>query len=203
MAFRLIALLCFIFLYSCDNVPETPEIPSFTLKGQTHQLPNQAKLYLRNLADNRVLASTSVLDNQFEFKGQIASPPAQVVLHNEDMSQAKTIWLENTEMEFFANSKPINKGILLGSKTANDAQRLDSMMLAANQDLEAEILIAIEFITAHPASRVSVSALANYANEMPAETVQELFNLLSEENKMSIFGRRIQALLNEFTQNHQ
>ncbi|KAF2338817.1 TlpA disulfide reductase family protein [Flavobacterium ginsenosidimutans] len=53
----------------------------FTIYGQVTGFQNGTKFYLKNLATDAIIDSTTVENNKFRFEGKLASPPEQIWLY--------------------------------------------------------------------------------------------------------------------------
>ncbi|PQJ80962.1 hypothetical protein BTO18_08815 [Polaribacter porphyrae] len=176
-------LLLFLLISSCNETSVT----KFSLKGKTNKFKDGTTLYLSN--NNTLIDSTKVKNNSFEFHTVLPTSPLDVFLRTKNYSHYRYLWLENKAMTFDARKTNFKNAIVTGSKSEelnfNLYKNTDS--LTDNEILNLEI----EFIKEHPSSIISASILSSNSSTLGRNKVQNLYELLSEENKNSKYGKQI------------
>jgi len=161
------------------------------MSGKTKGLENGTMVYMEN-ADSQnvdIIDSTQVQNNAFEFKTKLLSVPSHVVIKTNDDSNYRFLWLENNSMLFDASKNDFENAIVTGSKEEILAQPLRIELEGLSEDNQRKKEIA--FIKAHPNSIVSAEILSVYSTVYGKEETKALFQLLSEENKSSKYGKMI------------
>ena len=190
LLFSLLALLS-----ACSAPPPEAADPlAFTLNGRTRDLPDGARLYLRDILTNQTVDSTLVEKNRFYFEGRLPDDPSHFYLHTADYAASKSLWLEPGEMVLDASESELQKATLSGSQTQARAEELYAR-LATTEDYDEQIGITLLFIREFPDSRVSASVLAGYSPNVEKERARELYDRLSEANRRSVYGRQIARYL--------
>lgn len=172
------------------NENENPKI-EFSLSGKTNGFENGTLLFLSH--NNSDLDSTIIKNNSFVFDTKLISSPIQLWLHNKDFSSYRAFWAENKPMTFDATKTDFRNAEITGSESENLSyslyQKIDT--LPRNERLKMEI----EFVKNNPTSIVGVSILSIYSTTWGKEKTNELYELLSTENKNSEFGKEIKRYL--------
>ena len=180
-----------ILFSSCNDKPST----EFSLTGKTKGIENGTMIYLDN-ADSQtidLIDSTKVENNSFIFNTELPNSPLHVVLRTNDDSHYRFLWLENKSMTFDATQNDFENTIVTGSKVENLAQSLRKEL--ENLSEENQRKKEIEFIKEHPNSIVSAETLSTYLTTFGKKETKELFDLFSEENKLSKYGKIISSYL--------
>ena len=181
-----------LILFSSCNDKSSAE---FSLKGKTRGIENGTMIYLDN-ADSQtidLIDSTKVENNSFVFNTELPNSPLHVVLRTNDDSHYRFLWLENKSMTFDATQNDFENTIVTGSKVENLAQSLRKEL--ENLSEENQRKKEIEFIKEHPNSIVSAETLSTYLTTFGKKETKELFDLFSEENKLSKYGKIISSYL--------
>ncbi|WP_262708981.1 TlpA disulfide reductase family protein [Winogradskyella algicola] len=167
----------------------------FSLTGKTRGIENGTMIYLDN-ADSQtidLIDSTKVENNSFVFNTELPNSPLHVVLRTNDDSHYRFLWLENKSMTFDASQNDFENAIVTGSKVENSAQSLRKEL--ENLSEENQRKKEIEFIKKHPNSIVSAETLSTYLTTFGKNETKELFDLFSDENKLSKYGKIISSYL--------
>ena len=181
-----------LILFSSCNDKSSAE---FSLKGKTRGIENGTMIYLDN-ADSQtidLIDSTKVENNSFVFNTELPNSPLHVVLRTNDDSHYRFLWLENKSMTFDAMQNDFENAIVTGSIVENLAQSLRKEL--ENLSEENQRKKEIEFIKEHPNSIVSAETLSTYLTTFGKKETKELFDLFSEENKLSKYGKIISSYL--------
>ncbi|WP_340065836.1 TlpA disulfide reductase family protein [Ascidiimonas aurantiaca] len=179
--------LLILLITSCVDKTEA----EFSMSGKTNGLENGTMIYLDN-ADSQtidLIDSTQVKNNTFVFNTKLSTSPLQVVIRTSDNSNYRFLWLENNPMIFDASQNNFENAIVTGSKEEILAQPLRIEL--ANLTEENQRKKEIEFIKAHPNSIVSAEILSLYSTTYGKDETKALFDLLSEKNKSSKYGKMI------------
>jgi peroxiredoxin len=181
-----------LLLFSSCNDKSSAE---FSLTGKTRGIENGTMIYLDN-ADSQtidLIDSTKVENNSFVFNTELPNSPLHVVLRTNNDSHYRFLWLENKSMTFDASQNDFENAIVTGSKVENSAQSLRKEL--ENLSEENQRKKEIEFIKKHPNSIVSAETLSTYLTTFGKNETKELFDLFSEENKLSKYGKIISSYL--------
>ena len=207
---NLLFFLNCIVLISCQNTTETnvaeEKNNQYVITGEIAGIENGSTLYLNS--DNEIIDSTTVSDNSFEFKGTIDEPDL-VYLQLKNLRDFYTaFWLENHEITIKGSKNDRRNVIITGGPTQKDAnitkktndslyQILDNIQLEYNNPsnasekldslgrLQFQIikelrLKAKAFIKHNPNSFLSLSYLDMYKTVWPRDSVEMLYNNLSD-----------------------
>lgn len=181
-----------VLALACSPKMSSTDAKQFTLKGKTNNLPDGTMLYLTESISNQIADSMQVSSNRFHTKGYLEDSPTNFYLHTADFSEYVALWIESGHMTFDATDADFKNAIITGSKTQTEA--MDFMRAIASidaDDTEETEKLAMEFVKAYPANRLSASMLAGYAPEWGKAQVEELFVPFSQDNKESVYGQRI------------
>jgi len=181
-----------VLAFACSPRMSSTDAKQFTLKGRTSGIPDGTMLYLTETISNQIVDSMQVSANQFQIKGSLEVSPANIYLHTEDFSEYVSLWVESGHMTFDATDTDFNSAVITGSKTQTEAKDfLQAIASIDADDTEETEKLAMEFVRAYPANRLSASMLAGYAPEWGKAKVEELFIPFSQANKESVYGKRI------------
>ncbi|WP_417887977.1 redoxin domain-containing protein [Zunongwangia sp.] len=174
-----------LLIISCNEKPEK----EFSLRGTTNGIEDGTLLYLTDMLDRKSIDSTTVEDNTFFFKTKLTKSPLQVVLHTEDHSQYRFLWLEQNTMDFDGTKADFRNANVTGSKLENLSQTLYKGIdtLAKEERTKKEI----KFVEKNPNSVLSAYLLSTYTTTWGKKETKELFENFSEENKNSEYGNKI------------
>jgi thiol-disulfide isomerase/thioredoxin len=180
-----------ILFSSCNDKSNT----EFSLTGKTRGIENGTMIYLDN-ADSQtidLIDSTKVENNSFVFNTELPNSPLHVVLRTNNDAHYRFLWLENKSMTFDATHNDFENATITGSKVEKLAQSLRKEL--ENLSEENQRKKEIEFIKNHPNSIVSAETLSTYLTTFGKKETKELFDLFSEENKLSKYGKIISSYL--------
>ncbi|WP_422857775.1 redoxin domain-containing protein [Flagellimonas sp. S174] len=163
----------------------------FSLTGKTNGLKDGTMVYLDN-ADSQttdLIDSTEIRNNSFVFETKLPNSPLHVFITINDGSNYRFLWLEEKPMTFDASQSNFENAIVAGSKEENLAQPLRKELESLSEENQRER--EITFIKKHPNSIVSAEVLSTYSTTYGKEKTKELFDLLSDENKSSKYGKMV------------
>lgn len=195
------ASLIIMALASCQS----KNFDGFIIEGKTNNKYDGKVLILSDQYTNLIIDSTTIRNNVFELKGKLKSEPAELTLRINDSEQVTALWLENSKMFLDASKVDLARAQLIGSKTHEFAykhlfSKLDSIeintvdpYLALNLHREE----CIAFVEKHPDHIISAAILDVYdaSLHIPIEKLRHLYNTLSQENKNSEYGKRVDKSL--------
>ncbi len=174
-----------LILFSCSSKTNI----EFSLSGKTNGLKNGTTVYLDNADSQNVdlIDSTQIQNNSFVFNTKLTNFPFHVVIRTNDDSNYRFLWLEKKPMTFDASKSNFEDAIVKGSKAEILAQplRKELEQLSDKNQREKEI----EFIKKHPNSIVSAETLSVYCTDYGKQQTKQLFDLLTEKNKSSKYGK--------------
>ncbi|WP_282053371.1 AhpC/TSA family protein [Maribacter luteus] len=182
-------ILILLFV-SCNQKSDT----EFSLTGKTKGIENGTMIYLDNADSQNIdlIDSTTVENNTFVFKTNLSSSPLQVALWTDD-EHYRFLWLENNKMTFDASKSNFENAKVTGSDTENLAQPLRKEL--ENLTEKNQRIREIEFIKNHPNSILSAEILSTYSTTFGKKETKELFDLFSEQNKKSKYGKIIESYI--------
>ena len=217
MKFYLVFAIPFCLLFSCNN-SSTPKDEveirkDYTVTGSFSDFADSTKLLLMGDGDGP-MDSTYVLNNSFSFSGTIEEANQRVIV-TEDFSQFKYVWFEATDIVLKGDStlkSMVSSGSDLQDENAylmnsltdvrnrmsevgknfgvfkDDQAKLDSLELLYEELSKEEEGINLAHFDKYPNSLISMHLLKIYKARWPKETIQKLYDQLSEENKESENG---------------
>lgn len=191
---KIILVYCAILLVSCNEKKEV----SFSLNGQTQGIKDGTTLYLDG--DDKIIDSTKVNNNSFEFITDLRQSPTQVVLRTKDFSHYRFLWLEDTLMTFDASQSDFRNAKVTGSYEEDLSQKLHKQTdsLPREKQLEKNM----DFVSKHPNSVHSAYMLSVYSSTWGKEKTSNLYESFSPENKNNQYGEKIKRYI-ELNQNPQ
>lgn len=182
------ACLPLFFLTSC----QTSDKLTYELRGVLSGVSDGHVLYMTDEFGDINLDSAVVEGNEFYFTGELSISPMIVWITGGASTETdKCIWLEPGEIFIDASNTTLRKGKTTGSKLQEEAELLQVQM-ENGDDL---YLTIIEFIKSNPNSIVSAHALEGIAMNLDKETVENLYDILSDENKESEYGESVLSYL--------
>lgn len=166
----------------------------FSLIGKTKGIENGTMIYLDNADSQNIdlINSTTIKNNSFIFNTKLSNSPLQVALWTDD-EHYRFLWLENNKMTFDASKSNFENAKVTGSDVENLAQSLRKELESLTEKKQRKR--EIKFIKNHPNSIVSVEILSTYSTTFGKKETKELFNLLSEQNKKSKYGKIIETYI--------
>lgn len=179
-----------LLFVSCNQKSDT----GFSLIGKTKGIENGTMIYLDNADSQNIdlIDSTTVENNSFIFNTKLSNSPLQVALWTDD-EHYRFLWLENNKMTFDASKSNFENAKVTGSDVENLAQSLRKELESLTEKKQRKR--EIKFIKNHPNSIVSVEILSTYSTTFGKKETKELFNLLSEQNKKSKYGKIIDTYI--------
>ena len=195
---------------------------SYRITGTVTGFKDSTLLFLGDANTSKTVDSTYILNNRFEFKGELKEVPAYMLISTADHSDYKFFWLENTAVSFNAEKGKFRNAVIKGSKTQEDANLLEktinpiratrdsiSKLYYADTTAKARALLKPHFknldkqeevayqsfIRKYSGSLVSASVLSVYKTTWAFDTVKALYQLLSSENKKSEYGQQVTAFV--------
>ena len=115
--FKLIVILFVISFYSCQRHE------GYTITGNVTGFPDSTMIYLTNLATQENFDSALVVNNRFQFKGQLQDEPEEIrlntIVNNKYIYASLLIGNENIKVEGDIGDFPRDINIT-GSKTQDD-----------------------------------------------------------------------------------
>lgn len=179
-----------LLFVSCNQKSDT----GFSLIGKTKGIENGTMIYLDNADSQNIdlIDSTTVENNSFIFNTKLSNSPLQVALWIDD-EHYRFLWLENNKMTFDASKSNFENAKVTGSDVENLAQSLRKELenLTEKNQRKREI----EFIKNHPNSIVSAEILSTYSTTFGKKETKGLFDLFSEQNKKSKYGKIIETYI--------
>ena len=222
--FGLIVILFTITFCSCKRNE------GYTITGNVTGFPDSTMIYLTNLATDEIFDSTLIVNNRFQFKGQLQDEPEQIWLNtrvnNEFIYANLLIGNEDIKVKGDVSDFPWHVSIT-GSKTQDDFNYLrdltksfdikrDSLVhLTFNLPLEeqeergkeiwGEIGVIddttyksrINYIKSHLNTYTGIINLGYLKKLFPKDTVQALYNKLTDEIRNSKYARVVEVYLKE------
>lgn len=185
----------FLVIFGCKS--QVDQISDeFILNGKTNGIDNGAVLKLFDPLNEEVLDSTTIENNTFQFKGKLVSTPLSVVIHTNDHSQYKFLWIENENMTFDASNSDFQNAVFQGSKLHEWAQenlfdKIDTIEVKTEEDLFRVREIEMQFVEKFPENIISANILSVYAScsQFPLKRIKLLYEKLSPENKKHSYGK--------------
>jgi len=167
--------------------------PTFSLIGKTQGLEDGTKLYIR--ADLKIVDSTEITNNSFEFHTKFESLPVQVVLGTKRNKQYRVMWIDNSPMTFDASQTDnFKEAIITGSENqdlSNELSELTKDISSRKEQLEIEK----NFVKEHPNHVYSANILGIYCSTWGKEQTESLYNVLSDEVKNSSYGKDVKRYI--------
>lgn len=182
---KLAIFLLPLFILSCRE----KQPAEFSLSGITSNVPDGTMLILETVTSRQGLDTTYVNSGKFEFKAELDEVPIQAVIHTEDYKSYRMLWLENNAMTFDDTQSNFKNALITGSEPEDLSQQLYTGTDSLSR--QERMVHQEQFVRDHPGSIVSANILAIYTTTWGKETVAELFENFSEENKATSFGEKI------------
>jgi peroxiredoxin len=182
---KLMTLFLSLFFISCTEKPKS----GFSLIGKTNGIQNGTVLYLDNTLTRKPLDTAVIENNSFNFETDLPHPPLLAVLRTKDYTHYRYLWLEDNAMTLDVSTANFRNANVTGSQSEDLSQvlRQDVDSLQRDERLKREM----EFVAKNPSSIVSAHILYIYSTTWGKEKTSELFGKLSDDNKASEYGKRI------------
>tara|TARA_R110002051_G_C8756103_1_gene500976 strand:- start:802 stop:1914 length:1113 start_codon:yes stop_codon:yes gene_type:complete len=185
----------------------------YSVNGVIKNMPDSTKVEMY-LDMDTILDSTIVINEKFQFKGEVKRP-TRVVLRIESTRDSKTFWLENQRIDIIGEKGNMTNSIVVGSKTQKEAElllerkdsiyremeKLGDMLTESNMDslfaineqmVDVEAEITKGFIKDYPDSYESLTALESSAmRRLGAMETGKVFTLLNRELQTTKEGKVI------------
>lgn len=196
----------------------------FVLNGTVTGFKDSTWIYLFDESQQKLFPNDSVLiiNNKFQFKGHLTQKTVRALIAINHSPNFRLIWLENAIMSFKAEKGHFRNGIITGSKTQLEQDKLNVLVNPikdAKDSIERldaketpkfkkenllkqyELLVLKEnainthFIETNPNSIVSASVLSVHAPDWGKAVVAPLYANFSIELKNTFFGKKIADFL--------
>ena len=188
----------------------------YIINGTTQGFGDSVMLFLYDADSFKQLDSAIIINNQFQFKGNIDDVTARVIIKTSDNRNYKVFWLENVKISFLAKFGNFKEAKITGSSIQDEDNLLnaqinsvkksrDSLNTLLKADTNSESRKAIlplydkldsnekdayqTFIKSHPASIISAYYLNIYSTSWGREIVQNLYNSLSNSNRQTTYAK--------------
>lgn len=209
----LLSLFSVSLLLSCNQEPEQQ---GYTLTGTLQNIPDSTLVILDVAEDH--LDSTMVMDGKFRFSGKVEDPSSAILILPE-FSNHLYLWVENSEIELYAESGKFEDAVISGSLTQKEDEiymkrmepvakvhdsvyllfmennlseaRRDSLMAITNALRVKTAEITQQFIRDYPDSYMSLKSLNGYKPAWGKKKTAELYALISPELRETQKGRDI------------
>lgn len=186
---------------SCNGGSLSPNLNKLNLVGKTNNIKDGTTIYIVDIVTNQKLDSVTINNNAFEFEEALKNSPKHIYLHTKDYSEARMLWVENEEMLFDASKSNFENAKISGSVTQMEYELFLRQIDTIKSDEKQEDM-AKTFIQKYPNSRFSISMLAGYSPNWDKQEVKELFHLMSNENKNSLYGAQVTKYLSLNKKHH-
>lgn len=162
---------------------------TFSLQGSTNNVANGTVIYMKNNLSDKIIDSTSVINNHFAFFTPLEDFPLRVLLSTKDFTQWRDVWIENNKMFFDATESNFKDARITGSKSEDLIQKLykNTSTISFEERNELEKI----FVTKNPNSIVSAFILSVFARDWGLEFTKDNFDKFPQKIKKSEYGRRI------------
>jgi len=186
--------LTMVLISGCQQHLKQKDEMAFSISGQTSNIPDSTMLFLTDVLSNKITDSMMVLNNGFLVHGRLETSPTHFYIYSSDYALSKSIWLEPGSITFDAGDGEFGLAKISGSETQTQANDFFDAIAVAESDQQVEQL-AKQFIQQYPSNRMSASMLAGYAPAWGIDTVRKYYALLNPENKISVYGKRVERFL--------
>ncbi|MBJ7879619.1 peroxiredoxin family protein [Gelidibacter salicanalis] len=161
----------------------------FSLIGTTNELKNETVLYLLNPSTDEIVDSVQVHDNSFYLTTILPTDPFPAILKNKDNSLYKILWLEDNPMTFNDSNQDFGNAVITGSDSEIEYSNLYKAADTLPRKEREKLLI--DFIKTHSDNILGPYVLAEWYISWKKERTEPLYNLFSEKNKNSLYGKEI------------
>lgn len=110
-----------------------------------------------------------------------------MIIRTKNYSDYKFLWIENSAITFKGEKGKFKDAYIIGSRTQDDQNKLDSAINSSGKEKEQNIL----FIRNHPASIISANILSVYCSAWGRDLSARLYNSFSEDLKSTSYGKNI------------
>jgi glutathione peroxidase-family protein len=175
-------------MFSCGKKTEF-----FNLDGKLSNVKNGTVLYLWDSEQNVVLDSTQIQNNTFRFETKLPYSPIFVTLKSLDSSLEKGLWLENTPMQMDARKTTFSDAEITGSNTEI---KYNALLNAVDTLSRKEgKLYWMKFVGDNQDDILGSYVLSTSFISWKKKKTDSLYQLLSEKNKNSVYGKKIRWYL--------
>lgn len=195
-------IISFLVLLSCDSKPEKSQQSEYSIKAKIQGLNNNTKVLLVEIKEksSKILDSTVVQNNSFEFKGVIYNPiKAQLIYWNSDLNNYQNIdfWLESADMKINTNINEFTNNQITGSELNNIQIAFNNATkeVYRKSGLKALHSEVYKFVSKNPNSMVSLSTIFNSRKNYSKNQIQTYYNLLDSNYKNSELGKSLNDYL--------
>ncbi len=195
-------IISFLVLLSCDSKPEKSQQSEYSIKAKIQGLNNNTKVILVEIKEksSKILDSTVVQNNSFEFKGIIENPiKAQLIYWNSDLNNYQNIdfWLERADMEINTNINEFTNNQITGSELNNIQIAFNNATkdVYRKRGLKAFHNEVYKFVSKNPNNMVSLSTIFNSRKDYPKNKIQTYYKLLDSNYIDSELGKSLNDYL--------
>lgn len=192
---KTLTFLIIIFISISCNQEKKSE---FSLTGTTNELKNGTVLYLVNYSTDEIIDSIKVQNNSFYLTTILPTYPFRAVLKNKDNSLYKSLWLENKPMSFNNTNQGFENAVILGSDSETEYANLYKAADTLPRNEREKLLM--DFVKTHSDDILGPYVLSEWYISWKKERTEPLFQMFSEKNKNSFYGKEILKYI-EFNQN--
>jgi len=183
----IIIALTFITILSCKDENE------FVFTGKVDEIKNGEYLILHDLFENETITTSIVKNNDFFFKTKLKNLPLFAMLHNEDRSISKHIWIESNEMTFNSIGVDFKKAKITGSKSHKlEEDFYKDYDHTKNREMKIKTK---SFISKNSNSLFSIYLLSNNVNTWGVDSTKILYSKFPIKLKKSAPGKRVSDFL--------
>jgi len=195
---------------------------NFKIEGTVEGLENGTWLYLKISSPQEIVDSTQIADEKFIFKGKLAVPATQVVLHTKKYTNYVFFWLENKNITMSLKDGQFKKGIIKGSATQRENEEIqkiiqpiglkeDSLRTAFSKstdpNLKSELRKQIadikneeyraylNYAKAHPNSLIIANIAEVYTTTWGKEKTKDIYQLFTPAIQKTTYGKNIESFL--------
>lgn len=187
MTLRKLLILPLVFISSC-LIGQT-KTSKFFIKGEVKGFLNGTIIYLNDLSDGnyKKIDSSIILDNKFNFSGNIKAKYLKFSLTSFDYDDRVTFWIEKGLTTFKGEKGNFKKSTINGFEIQKKWNELIYLLDTTQNEKRTNY----EFIKNNPKSIIAAYSLCNNFRTWDLDTISKLFNLLSKEVKQTKYGKRI------------
>lgn len=167
----------------------------FEIKGTVDGYPDGTMIFLSYKGNDgvEVLDSVSLINDTFNFTGELSTSPAYTLIRTKDYKDYMFMWMEPTSMTFKARKGKFKQAAITGSETQQIYSNLQiEVQNAKRKDSEK---VYQNFISVNPNSLISIYLLEGYKTTWGKAIVKMLYDDLSEDVKNSADGTAVREFL--------
>lgn len=182
-------IIFYVLFSSCENFQNK----TFSLNGHTNGIKDSTVLYVEDVFSKKIIDSTYVINDRFDFKFNLPRSPLETVFYNKDKSIFRFTWLEDGKMILDASDG--NFRFAKSNGSVSDSISYDLAMKVRFSNKLEKLEQFEKAIRKNPDNLVSVSWLAVFCKDFGKNKTNEIFKKFSKENKNSIYGKQIKEYL--------